>query len=452
KNIDFYFATSQFSQLLTNKRIVKVELLHQLSWYPIQSGTTNSSNNPPLLDLGTSSLSMLQTGVTFANAFQAGYTPFVEYYGCGLNFLASGLTIGKGLGGGTPISSVNLGEIFQFSGQQVGQMSSKYPWRYEDLTLFEASAGINRIAMHYEFGAATGWAGEYFLGYVALRVSFCEEQRVAYAGSAFGSEFSIGGPDYVLGANSAKFVDTHNVINPTLSGGEQYTVTVSAPDVGDLNGAISTGVSLGAAANPYPTLNAVRELSSDPVHTGIKLNLTQTEGEVFSRETTHVLPQLSLHTSGGPVTEVHVYGRQARGQVFGSVTASQNVQDGTLGLFGARAQGLTLPGGSGNYVSTPDNAALDIVGDIDLRADIQTNDWTANGGLVTKWGAAGVRSYEFAINPDGTLSMVWSTDGTSVQFANSTIPVPALDGQRLAVRATLDVDNGAAGKTVQFFT
>jgi len=199
KNIDFYFATSQFSQLLTNKRIVKVELLHQLSWYPIQSGTTNSSNNPPLLDLGTSSLSMLQTGVTFANAFQAGYTPFVEYYGCGLNFLASGLTIGKGLGGGTPISSVNLGEIFQFSGQQVGQMSSKYPWRYEDLTLFEASAGINRIAMHYEFGAATGWAGEYFLGYVALRVSFCEEQRVAYAGSAFGSEFSIGGPDYVLG-------------------------------------------------------------------------------------------------------------------------------------------------------------------------------------------------------------------------------------------------------------
>jgi hypothetical protein len=450
KRLALYFAVNQFSQLLANKRILKVELIHQLSWDPTLSGTGTASSNPPFLDAGVSQLSIERTGSPPAPRV-ALYSPLVDFFGCGLNFLGSGIQLG--LPGQVQITTVNMGEINPASGpilfgNSTTTGTARLPWRYEDLALFEISAGVNRYSMIYDFGATNGtWAGIYYLGYAALRVTFCEEQRVAYGGAQFGNFLQ-----YLNGANAVPMFDTHYNQNPVIIGGTQYTVTVSAPDIGDIQGPIIAGITKPASANGYPTLSALRELDVNPVHVGIKVNLTQTEGEVFSRETTHVLPQLSLHTSGGPVTEVHVYGRQARGQVFGSVTASQNVQDGTLGLFGARAQGLTLPGGSGNYVSTPDNAALDIVGDIDLRADIQTNDWTANGGLITKWGAAGVRSYEFAINPDGTLSMVWSTDGTSVQFANSTIPVPALDGQRLAVRATLDVDNGAAGKTVQFFT
>jgi hypothetical protein len=649
KALDLYFATSQFSQILANKRIVKVELLHQLSWDPNNAGTTTVSSNPPFLDSGISQLSMLQTGVTIANAFQAIYSPFVTYFGAGLNYAGTGISIGSNASG-VPVSSINLGEIFQFSGLSIGNIKAKYPWRYEDLALFEQTAGLNRIAMHYEFGASVGWAGVYFISYAALRVSFCEEQRVAYAGSSFGAVSSISGPDYVLGANTATFVDTHNVINPVLSLGERYTATISAPDIGDLAGPINDGISRAAADNAYPTLNALRDLVVDPFHVGIKVNLTQTAGETFTQEPTHILPQISLHTSGGPLTEVHAYGRQAIAQIYGSLTATQNILDGAVGsaanftqvryyarrfgdtttnlnlsgpggvstdltpsawdaldeiidgwkevtltlntpasmgtgtnptftwsaageLTGSRWEvlGVTAPALSGtpgslltlapngslstvtygqpvsgaiielgwapgysvpvsgttldptsdavlmfsqgmptitgftvsqanqplsgigldcnaypwyvprsmsynqlnwstitpspfggvalsgthsNFISTPDNAACDITGDIDLRAEVTAPNWAggSNHMLVGKWTGATNQSYLLWVDSTANVRLNWSANGSTgnVLIATATVPVPA--SGRQAIRGTLDVDNGAGGRTANFYT
>lgn len=122
--------------------------------------------------------------------------------------------------------------------------------------------------------------------------------------------------------------------------------------------------------------------------------------------------------------------------------------------------GLSLDGASGNYASTPDTAVLDIVGDIDLRVDATLDAWVAGTPsgqedyLLTKYHTtSGQRSYALLINAAGDLRLSWSTTGANVLIAVATaVPVPDPKTGRLAVRATLDVDNGASGRTVTFYT
>lgn len=123
--------------------------------------------------------------------------------------------------------------------------------------------------------------------------------------------------------------------------------------------------------------------------------------------------------------------------------------------------GLSLPGTSGNYASTPDTGVLDITGDIDLRADATVDAWvsgTPSGELdylISKYNTSGVnqRAYALRLSTTGQLQMVWSNDGTaSIARTATVMPTPDPDTGRLAVRATLDVDNGASGHTVTFYT
>lgn len=117
---------------------------------------------------------------------------------------------------------------------------------------------------------------------------------------------------------------------------------------------------------------------------------------------------------------------------------------------------LYLPGISGNYASAPDAAALDITGDLDLRAALAAEDWTpaATTSLVSKFVAGGnQRSYHLRLNTGGAISFQWSTDGTSAALvtATSTATLVVSDGALLLVRVTIDVDNGASGNTVTFY-
>jgi hypothetical protein len=109
---------------------------------------------------------------------------------------------------------------------------------------------------------------------------------------------------------------------------------------------------------------------------------------------------------------------------------------------------------AGARVTAPDSAGLSITGDIDLRFDADLTSWHPDVAvdLLGKWTAtAGQKSYEFVLQANGFLGMYWSNDGTTEHGLRSNIPVPVPTG-RLAVRATLDVDNGAAGHTVRFYT
>lgn len=102
---------------------------------------------------------------------------------------------------------------------------------------------------------------------------------------------------------------------------------------------------------------------------------------------------------------------------------------------------LDLDGDPANYASTPDNGALDITGDLDIRVEADIN-WyhpTANQVLIQKWDSPGQRSFALRVH-NQLLTFGWSEDG--VTGLSAIRPVPALPS-RAAIRATLDVDDGS---------
>ncbi len=99
---------------------------------------------------------------------------------------------------------------------------------------------------------------------------------------------------------------------------------------------------------------------------------------------------------------------------------------------------------------TPDSVGLSIVGDLDLRVDARMSTWGDTATLLSKFGSAGQLSYALAFT-SGYPVLYWSADGTNWLTATATVQLPSMTG-RQAVRATLDVDNGAAGRTITFYT
>lgn len=109
---------------------------------------------------------------------------------------------------------------------------------------------------------------------------------------------------------------------------------------------------------------------------------------------------------------------------------------------------LELDGDPANYATTPDTAALDITGDLDLRWEGEAN-WNQLGAqvLIGKWDPVGQKAYMLRLE-DGYLVIHHSTDGQNGALIRWRLP--ALP-QRAALRATLDVDNGAGGRTANFY-
>lgn len=121
------------------------------------------------------------------------------------------------------------------------------------------------------------------------------------------------------------------------------------------------------------------------------------------------------------------------------------------------APALVTPGAVGDHASTPDVAALDVVGDIDVRVDATLQNWSGSTSSTTtelfgKFSlSAGAKSWFFGTRA-GRLYFEWSANGTDTLGASSTAEFPVPANGHAAIRATLDVDNGAGGRTITFYT
>ena len=303
QDLAMYFATTQYAQLLTGKRILGVRLLYSAYGY--------NTTNGPLVDTDlTTPLTNVYLGVNIAPTFW--------YYG-GLDEadLLSGSLDGPA---NRQIHAVSFGNVNHFWNfpTVVTNSSELLPWRYSDLARYEISAGVNRNQVHITFQLPL--AGDVFnLGYAALEVFYCEEYRLA-VGAGLGARVQ----------DSTGIVSMYEMTytnSPVLAAGD-YTLTIAPTNAGDAEDG-------NTVRSRYPDLNAVRELYAIPPHPGIQLNIPfpveDNVGEAFTQETTHILPQISLSASGGPLTEVHVYGRQSVAQVYGTVTATQEVLDSAVG-------------------------------------------------------------------------------------------------------------------------
>lgn len=77
----------------------------------------------------------------------------------------------------------------------------------------------------------------------------------------------------------------------------------------------------------YYKINALRQLYQLPSHMSVQLErwIASNPFRMAEMGATMVIPQLSLHTSGGTIIDIMPYGRQAVAQVFGTVTATQEI-------------------------------------------------------------------------------------------------------------------------------
>jgi len=326
--LSMFFAVNSYPQL-ANKRILNVSLVY--SGYACDGDALGNSCQTPLIDPDTfSPMTLLYVS---NNSFNLqSYRKFFTNNLGSLWQLSNTIDAGSGSTANDQIfGELNLGDVNLYwdptTALQVAPAPAM-PWRYVDLQRFEASAGATRLHLHtiFQVPATTNGVsvnlGLIRLEYAALRVTYCEEQRVAYGGYV-----SAGSSSSNYGTNIVALRDQSLNTDPVLPIGN-YTVTFTTVNPGDLNA--GTGLD-----SEFPRLNGARQLYSLPPHEGVQINvpipLQDRLGETFTKQFTQVLPQLSVHTSGGPINEVHVYGRQAIAQVFGSVTATQEIFDTSFG-------------------------------------------------------------------------------------------------------------------------
>ncbi len=114
---------------------------------------------------------------------------------------------------------------------------------------------------------------------------------------------------------------------------------------------------------------------------------------------------------------------------------------------------VLLDGVAGNCASTPDSVTISVTGDLDARTKAAANNY-ASGAVQTLISKvdAGQRSWKFEITGTGFLNLQTSVDGINGVNHLSTVALGLANSAVSHFRATLDVDNGAAGHTVRFFT
>jgi lysophospholipase L1-like esterase len=105
--------------------------------------------------------------------------------------------------------------------------------------------------------------------------------------------------------------------------------------------------------------------------------------------------------------------------------------------------------------------AVSITGDLDLRAKILPTGATGwSGGaagtvsdVISQYTSNPVRSFRFYIQGDGKLGFLWA-DGSNALLGGtaSSVAVPFANGTPGWVRVTHQVDNGATGNTVTYYT
>jgi hypothetical protein len=99
--------------------------------------------------------------------------------------------------------------------------------------------------------------------------------------------------------------------------------------------------------------------------------------------------------------------------------------------------------------SCPDSAGVSVTGDIDLRVDLDLDSWRPPNSVYI--GVVKNLSYGLYLGSDGRVVITWSSDGVNMLTMWSSQALMGGTVGRKAVRATLDVNNGASGRTARFY-
>lgn len=116
---------------------------------------------------------------------------------------------------------------------------------------------------------------------------------------------------------------------------------------------------------------------------------------------------------------------------------------------------LVVAAGTANQRSGPQLAGPNITGDLDVRVNLRMPSYAPGEtqAIAGKWTNDASRSWLFLIGPTGLLRYNWfAADGTTIGDKQATVALTAPDNTDLWVRVVHDIDNGASGNDVKFYT
>jgi hypothetical protein len=313
-----YFATNQYSQLLQGKRILGVNLL-----YSLYVDVEQIISDFPSDQYGGYTL-YLRNGLGAPPIIYGGYSVFDA------KVLAQGLTANTDVFQ-RPIYRCSLGRsnhVWNTPGINYS-IPESLPWTYADLQRFEISSA-NRYELLFDSGPVSADGPSFtstpsLLDYAALEIFYCEETRVA-VGGLFKQDDQTTNGNFIIARGANTVTMRHPVTraaSPTLTTG-LHTVTVTRTP--------ATPFEESTNAMTYD-MQGLRQLYAIPTLLGRRINVPfpaddpSAVGKVFTVEDTNFVPQITLHATDNSVyTASHAYGRQAQAQVYGTVTATQEIQ------------------------------------------------------------------------------------------------------------------------------
>lgn len=203
----------------------------------------------------------------------------------------------------------------------VYQNHNIYPWRFQELSRFMSTEIANsRMVFLLNNNLLSNSVFFYFFD---MMVTYCEENRLLYGGRITTSlQDPLGTAtqdNYEQGPNLVRLMNpSFQSGSTTLTPGD-YTVTLIHDD-------LPIDENVGS-----PEVYAARELYQLPDQRGIQVNQSLTPDTEFTSEELDFLPEITLHTSAAVVTGVHPYGIVAGAPVYGSITATQEIEDDPVG-------------------------------------------------------------------------------------------------------------------------
>lgn len=202
------------------------------------------------------------------------------------------------------LSAVQFGEINPFLLGHPSTTRLRFPWTFPQLQRFDNGAGNKLTVSVFSVRSDT------LLRHAVLRVTFCEESRLAVGALA-----STGG-GYTMGGNTVEMRSVATlaaggiILQPAF-----YSVTVTRTQEG-------TATLTGAP----PVVRQLRELTAVYVVDGVVVTRPTVLNKAGSRSHySPLIPQLALGTATGTVSGVHPYGTQLPVPILGPQVARQDI-------------------------------------------------------------------------------------------------------------------------------
>lgn len=399
---------------LTNARILNVEVLYRIDTLNVD-GVENSVNN---LDQFIANTSNTMTVSGFSDLRlgdnEVIFTPDIPFPGHG-------------------IKSLTIGDANLTWNNNIQETQFTYPWNYSNLQKFDFShSPLSRIGVSLSSSVFSTTFVSFALGYMALRITYCEENRLLVGGNyIYGSRWAVGRNLTQLRTPVA------GTVGDTLPPG-RYAVTATRYTLP----AESTFFAGGGEMNA----NAITELYPMQRQRGVVIPSITTVGATRVASTTSHLMELSLHTSSAAVTGVHPYGTQVAAPVWSGSVVEQGVYSSNNGSatdypvvrFYARHLPDTVDALTIRNVATPAIAATITVDEFDQLDEI-VDGWKAvtlrfPGPVPSFDGAGGLETYEW-ISSD-LVGNQWQILSTSAPVITGSFPRGQLTGPQALDEAT----------------